>query len=228
MNFGWDLFHIAYGFSFVALFLKDILWLRLVILGSNATFLVIGLLNNNGNAVVWAVLILGINLWRTGWLIWERRKVWFPDFIEELYQEVFKPVGLNRQEMRALWTHGRRLDFAGGPEPVIAEGKHPDWVAVIRRGEARVLKAGLEVGRVKQGRFLGEMSYLTGGAATADVVSDGPLELWVWDRERLNAWRAQAPVLWAKVQSVIGRDLVLKVSENHKVRTQELQQEAAG
>ena len=48
-------------------------------------------------------------------------------------------------------------------------------------------------------------------AATADVDTMGAVELRRWDRRGLQDLRMRNPMLWTKIQSVLGHDLVEKI-----------------
>ena len=78
-------------------------------------------------------------------------------------------------------------------------------------GTARVHRDGQIVTALPAGFFVGEMSLLTGRPATADVDIDGPSDIVRWPRPDLEALRQRDPMLWTRIQSVLGLDLVIKV-----------------
>lgn len=72
-------------------------------------------------------------------------------------------------------------------------------------------RAGEPVVDLAPGQFVAEMSLITGEPANADVHTVGEAEVIWWPVADLRALREAQPTLWARMQSVIGRDLVEKV-----------------
>ena len=55
------------------------------------------------------------------------------------------------------------------------------------------------------------MSLLTGERTTADAHALGPVEYMAWPAATLGRLRTRNPLLWSKIQSVLGHDLVEKI-----------------
>lgn len=60
-------------------------------------------------------------------------------------------------------------------------------------------------------QFIGEMSFLTGHRATADVVATDTCRVLVWSQESLSEALAKLPGLAFKIRGILGRDVVAKL-----------------
>jgi hypothetical protein len=60
------------------------------------------------------------------------------------------------------------------------------------------------------------MSLLTGETANADVDAIDSVDVMRWQTRDLRDLRQRNPSLWAKIQSVIGHDLVEKIQRGEK------------
>lgn len=73
-------------------------------------------------------------------------------------------------------------------------------------------RAGEEVGRVRDGSMIGEMSFLQGGAATASVTSTRPCRYVVWPKEKLRQLLKRNPSLDIAMKHVFSMDLTRKLA----------------
>jgi hypothetical protein len=55
------------------------------------------------------------------------------------------------------------------------------------------------------------MSLLTGKPANADVDAVGAIDVMRWETRSLRDLHTRNPLLWTRIQSVIGHDLVEKI-----------------
>ena len=206
-----DFANLGFFLSFVGLLTKDILTLRFLLLGSHGTMWTIGLVMGNPTLIFWHTIFLAINSWRTSLILWERRKVIFPPGLDPIYHDFF--TSLTRKEMLLLWSRGSAATYFDSP--VIRQEATLDRLYFVVDGSAEVLKDGARVSVLQRGRFLGEMSFLTGRGASADVMPLGPVKFHEWPYATLREIQAKSPHLWMKIQGLLGRDLVEKVYEKH-------------
>ena len=87
----------------------------------------------------------------------------------------------------------------------------PGSLFFLLSGSVAVQHQQHEFARLERGSFVAEMSLLTGEKTTADVVALGPVEYMAWPAEKLARLRSRNPMLWTRVQSVLGHDLVEKI-----------------
>jgi CRP-like cAMP-binding protein len=201
------LVHIGYALMLCALIARDILWLRglLVVAQSflTAYALVIGVPSIAG----WNALFVLINTVWVARIIRERQAVEVPGALKAIYDRHF--AALTAAEFLRFWDEGERK--TARDRQLVASGQRPVALYFLLQGEAAVLQGMNEVARLPQGSFLAEMSLLTGEPATADVRAAGMAEFMEWPVAQLDRIRARNPVLWTKIQSVLGLEVVRKL-----------------
>jgi small-conductance mechanosensitive channel/CRP-like cAMP-binding protein len=103
-------------------------------------------------------------------------------------------AGLDPAARRRLAAGARQLYFDTG-EQLVVEGESGDSLMLLSRGAVTVSKravhgtAPVQLAELGAGSYFGEMSLLTGAPRSATVTADGPVEVFVLDREAL------APIL---------------------------------
>ena len=204
------LIHVANVFYVLSYLVKEILWLRLLtVLGGVLLMAYYVLLPTPlWAAIAWNVLFLAINVWQIRILLLERRPVVFTPDELRLHQLSFR--ALTPREFAKLLKLARWDDIAADVE-IVHHGSVLDRVMVIASGHARVNVAGVEVKELGPGRFVGEMSFLTGAPPNADVVAIDPVRTASWKQTELRAALRDNAELRAAVQMVIGEDLVAKL-----------------
>ncbi len=97
-------------------------------------------------------------------------------------------------------------------ETLVHQGVHLDRLILIEKGEAVVLLGGRIVSRLSTGKFVGEISYLSGEMATATVVATEPTHCLIWRKEALGKLLERRPELVSVIHAAIGKDLVAKTA----------------
>jgi CRP-like cAMP-binding protein len=67
------------------------------------------------------------------------------------------------------------------------------------------------VAELKSGQFVGEMSYVTSDAASANVTANGPVRCFAWSQSALQTLLRKNPSLRMEFQSVLTNDLAKKL-----------------
>jgi hypothetical protein len=204
------LIHAANVLYLLSYLVKDILWLRLLTVVAGLTLLAYYLLLPAPLwvAVAWNCVFLAINAWQIRTLLLERRPVQFAPEELRLYEMAFR--SLLPREFAKLLGLARWSDATAG-ERIVVSGKELDRVMVIGSGRVRVELEGTSPIELRPGSFVGEMSFLGGGAPNADVVALGPTRLLSWLQKDLREVLAGSAELRAAVQKVIGEDLIAKL-----------------
>jgi hypothetical protein len=202
--------HVANGLYAGSYLVKDILWLRLLtVLGGLVLLAYYALMPTPlWAAIGWNVLFLTINLKQIRALLLERRPVRLEPDEMRLYQLAFR--SLTVREFAKLLRIAR-WDSIGAGECIVKRGEALDRVMVLASGRAHVEVDGAHAIELKAGRFVGEMSFLTGERPTADVVAIDPVRTVSWQKRELRALLGQNAELRAAVQMVIGEDLIAKL-----------------
>lgn len=204
------LVHVGYALMLCALLARDILWLRLLLVGAQSLIAAYAIAHGVIAIGAWNALFVLINSIWVVLILRERRAVRLPDELRALYERYF--AALTPPEFLRLWGWAREEACDGAV--LTRAGERPQALYFLLDGSVSVRSNEQELARLGRGAFVGEMSLLTGGAATADSVALGRVAARVWPVSRLQALRARDPGLWTRVQSVLGRDIVEKIQRS--------------
>jgi hypothetical protein len=203
-----SLVHIGYALMLCALLARDVLWLRLLLVGAQGLLAVYAWRMGVPSIAAWNVVFTAINTAWVAVILRERRAVTLPPDLVATYTRHF--AALAPPEFLRLWRQGHREVLRDGDELVRAGGD-PDALYFLLAGKVRVTRKGMPVTELPAGFFVAEMSLLTGHPANADVAAMGEVEAVRWAVADLRAIRQGNAQLWTKVQSVIGHDIVQKI-----------------
>ncbi len=204
--------HFAFILTAFAYFTYDILFLRaLAIASSLVGIFYFGIILGRTPILLWQIVFLVINSWRIVHLLRERRSVSFSEEEQELYQTIFPrcaPVEFMKLMGVGAWKSGE-------PGAVLAtQDEHVEELLIIYNGEVAVEKDGAEVARLKDGTWIGEMSYLQGGNASATVRVVRTTRYVAWPKGALTQLLKRNPTMDVAMKSVLSSDLIQKLSGN--------------
>ena len=203
------LVHIGYSLMLCALLARDVLWLRAILIFAQGTLALYAYDNGLHSIAFWNWLFVLIN---TIWVIRilkERHAIELPAELKPIYEKHF--AALTPAEFLRFWSWAERN--TASDIKLVTKGIRPNALFFLLNGEASVSQNEKEIARIHPGAFAAEMSLLTGEPTTADVIAQGEIEYMAWPMERLTRIRGRNPVLWTKIQSVIGLDLVEKIGQ---------------
>ncbi len=167
--------------------------------------------------VAWATIFVAINLGHSSWLIYERYLQRLTEEEQRLYDCCFQ--ALDPVSVLKLLRRGEWIDFA--PQDSLArQGIHLDRRLLLSSGEAAVPLGGKIVARRASGKFVGEISYLSGDISTAMVVATEPTRCLAWKKERLERLLAREPELVNVFYAAVGKDLAAKVAHHNVALSQ--------
>ena len=94
-------------------------------------------------------------------------------------------------------------------------GKIQDWCRCrINNGTVDVSVNGKKVAELKDGQFVGEMSFLTGKSATADCIVKHDSECLVWKQKEFKELLKRNPSLYYSIQSLLSNQLISYSNKN--------------
>lgn len=198
---------VAYLLMLCGFVTRDVLYLRVLLALAQALLTVYAWRNGVLAISAWNVVLASVNAFMAARIILERRAVALPEELREIYARHFS--ALTPTEFLRWWRQGEHRVVEH--EPLARTGERPDWLYFLLKGTVRVTRGQTPVTELRAGYFVAEMSLLTGRPATADVDAVGAVELRRWDRQGLQDLRERNPMLWTKIQSVLGHDLVEKI-----------------
>ena len=204
--------HAAFLLTAISFYLKDILLLRFLAVGSA----LVGIFYNYYMPVgplwlpiFWLGVFTCINVWRIVGILTERYAIRFSEEERELYETIFRnfePVEFMKLMRLAEWREAAEGD-------VFAEsGKPLDGLRLLFSGEVLVARDGKEIGRARDGALIGEMSFIQGGEATADVTALRPCRYVFWPKSELEGLLRRNPSLDVAMKHVFSLDLTRKLS----------------
>ena len=208
--------HLAFGLIAFSFLVKDIFWLRIV-------SIIASLFSVFYNytipaepmwlAVNWNIIFIIVNLYHIGVILYEKRAVTMDDKNEELYQTLFKdmtPVEYLKISRAATWETlkpGQRVITQGMPVPDLY---------LIYNGTVDVLVDNDNVAQLKDGEFVGEMSFLTEKVATATCKVKHESQCLVWKQREFKELLKRNPSLYFTIQSVLSAQVSDKLVKSHK------------
>jgi CRP-like cAMP-binding protein len=189
---------------------RDILLLRVLTVVAGLTLLPFYVLRPDPIwvAVAWNALFIAINLVQIHRLLLERRPVRLTQAELTLYQQAFSAMS-QRDFVKLLRTG--RWKTASASECIVAQGVPVTDLIVVCSGSVAVKVEDREVTTLDAGRFVGEMSYLTGEPTSASVWTREPTQYVAWARDALQKIFVASSDVRSGVQLAIGADLARKL-----------------
>ena len=200
--------HLAFGLIAFSFIVKDILYLRLVsILASlfSVFYNYVIPVEPMWIPIGWNFVFVALNLYHIAVLMYEKRPVKMNDKNAELYETLFKdmtPVEYLKVSKIAEWK-----TFKPG-EIIIQEGMPVKDLHLIYNGAIDVVVKDKKVADLKDGQFVGEMSFLTEKPATATCVVKYDSEILVWRQREFKELLKRNPSLYYSIQSLLSAQLV--------------------
>ena len=195
--------HLAFGLIAFSFLVKDIFWLRIVSILASLFSVLYNFyipVDPMWLAINWNFVFIAVNLYHIGVILYEKRAVKMDDKNEELYQTLFKemtPVEYLKISRAAEWQTmkpGMRLITQGMPVPDLY---------LIYNGTVDVQVDGDYVTELKDGEFVGEMSFLTDKVATATCIVKYEAQCLVWKQREFKELLKRNPSLYFTIQSVL-------------------------
>tara|TARA_R100000988_G_C3983938_1_gene158564 strand:+ start:7 stop:657 length:651 start_codon:yes stop_codon:yes gene_type:complete len=195
--------HLAFGLIAFSFLVKDILWLRIVsilaslfsvfynwVIPAEPMWIPIG----------WNFVFVLLNLYHIAIIIYEKRPVDMSPKHKELYETMFKnmtPVEFLKITKIADWVQFKSNEL------ITQKGHSVPTLNLIYNGTVDVLVEDKKVAELKDGQFVGEMSFLTEKPATATCLVKHDTECLVWKQEQFKDLLKRNPSLYFTIQSLL-------------------------
>ena len=195
--------HLAFGLIAFSFLVKDIFWLRIVsIIASlfSVFYNYIIPLEPMWLAINWNFIFIAVNIYHIAIILYEKREVKMDDKNQELYDTLFSemtPVEYLKISRAAKWElvkSGQRIITQGMPVPDLY---------LIYNGTVDVLVDNEQIAELKDGEFVGEMSFLTEKVATATCKVKYDAQCLVWKQREFKELLKRNPSLYFTIQSVL-------------------------
>jgi hypothetical protein len=204
--------HIAFALIALSYLVKDILLLRILsIIACTA-----GIIFNYfvpatplWIVIYWNLAFILVHVYHIAFLLKERSSVHFSDEEKELYETVFRifsPVEFMKFLRICIWNQAKQNEL------LTQQGKDVENIMLIYNGQVSVQINNKEVALLKDGQFIGEMSYIRGGPASANCITLTPTKYLSIPKNELTQLLQRNPAMRTAVQTVLSSDLAKKLS----------------
>ena len=208
--------HLAFGLIAFSFLVKDIFWLRIVsILASlfSVFYNYLIPLEPMWLAINWNFIFIAVNLYHIAVILYEKREVKMDAKNQELYDTLFSemtPVEYLKISRAAKWE----LVKAG--ERIITQGMPVPDLYLIYNGTVDVIVDNEQIAELKDGEFVGEMSFLTEKVATATCKVKYDAQCLVWKQKEFKELLKRNPSLYFTIQSVLSSQVSDKLVKSSK------------
>ena len=200
--------HLAFGLIAFSFLVKDILWLRLVsILASSFSVFYNWVIPAEPMwlAINWNFVFISLNLYHIAILIYEKRPIKMAPKDKELYETLFKdlsPVEYLKITKIANWKKFKAGDTLIRQDHLVTD------LILIYNGTVDVVVKDKVVAQLKDGQFVGEMSFLTEKSATATCVIKHDTECIMWKQPEFKQLLKRNPSLYYTIQGLLSNQLI--------------------
>tara|TARA_Y100000590_G_scaffold79378_1_gene88138 strand:+ start:2721 stop:3383 length:663 start_codon:yes stop_codon:yes gene_type:complete len=211
------LLNLGYLLTFIALAIREILWLRITLTAAQISLFLYHFIHSGlKSAVFWTAIFVVVNVYMIIKIFLERRPQLIPEEIRDLYDDIFSQ--LTSREFLYFWNMGTIK--SKNDEYLIRSGEKQNNLLLVLSGNANVEVNKNPIASLGRGAFIAEISFLSGEPASADVHANGELIFISWKSERLKNLQADNPNFWMKLQHALSEDLIKKVKPQAKKESQ--------
>lgn len=194
----------------VSYMFRDMFWLRGLAIAASILWITAMFVGDQifYSSLYWNLGFMGVNVFQISALIHENRSARFSDEERDLFNTIFK--NFQPGEFMRLLAAAEWHDAMPG-QVLLEQDKPGTGVKLITRGRVDVVIGGNKVAELGEGAFIGEMSYLSGDAATANVEVSAPMRYLEWNNEKLTKALERNPALKFAFHSLLTTDLAKKL-----------------
>jgi len=199
--------HLAFGLIAFSFLVKDILYLRILSIFASLFSVLYNFyipIEPMWLPIGWNIIFVIVNIYHISVIIYEKRPVDMTDKEKELYETMFK--GLTPVEFLKITKVAEWKKF-NTPLPIITQGKPVKDLILIYNGAVDVLVNDTKVAELKDGQFVGEMSFLTEKPATATCKVEHNAECLVWPQQEFKDLLKRNPSLYFTIQSLLSEQV---------------------
>lgn len=195
--------HLAFGLIAFSFLVKDIFWLRLLSIAASLFSVFYNYtipIEPMWLAINWNFIFIAVNLYHIAIILYEKREVKMDDKNQELYDTLFSemtPVEYLKISRAAKW------EMVKAGQRIITQGMPVPDLYLIYNGTVDVLVDNEQIAQLKDGEFVGEMSFLTEKVATATCKVKYDAQCLVWKQREFKELLKRNPSLYFTIQSVL-------------------------
>jgi hypothetical protein len=204
--------HLPYLLFVASVLMRDIKWLRIIAIVAGLLRIYIrAKIVYDPVTVMWESTLVVVNIAQLGIMWWDGRHVQMNEEEQFFAREVLP--GESRSSALQILATAECREVAAGTV-LTAEGQLVARLMFVAEGAARIVKGGAIVAICSRGDYLGEMSFISGGVASATAIADKPMRIISFDNERLAALLARHVVLRRALEASFNRNLIDKLARS--------------
>ena len=199
--------HLGYLVTFLAISIKDVLWLRIVLAIAQILAGIYQWLEGRIDIVLWNMIFTLINFYHIFQILDERKPIKIPEDILDLYKGIFN--NFSTKEFINFWSLGEIVSKKN--KQIIKQGQKQKHLLLILSGKVQVKKNNKLINILNRGNFVAEMSLISNETASADIFVEENVEFIIWDQARLRYFEKINKDLWIKLHNILSKDLIKKI-----------------
>jgi len=199
--------HLGYIFTFLALTIKDMLWLRIILAIAQILLGIYQFFIGRMDIVIWNGIFTIVNIYHIIKIIYSRKPIYIPNEIKDIYNNIFN--NFTDREFMNFWSLGQYN--TSNNSILIKEGEKQKHLYLILEGNVTVKRNNKILNALNRGNFIAEMSLITNEPASADIYSNNNIKYIVWQQEKLKHFEKTNKDLWIKLHNILSKDLIEKI-----------------
>jgi CRP-like cAMP-binding protein len=198
----------------LACLFKKLLWLRIMLNVSAIICLAIAFKAGENALASGIILILIINSIQIATLLLDQISITQPEQTRDIYQRYFS-IMTTREFGKLIKTNAFNTVYG---TILTREAEVPDKLYLILKGEVEIVKSEQTITTLRAGAFIGEMSFISKGSASASSRAVKEVQCAFWTRDDLDRLKQQDLTIYNKFLSIIGCDLVNKLNQGNQTQ----------
>ena len=204
-------YSIAAAFSCSAYLLRNILWLRILLVLASTIYIISGVNLGITSMIGWNTAFLLINTYHIILLILDKVTINLPDNTASIYRQYFST--LSTREFKKLIVSNHFISVKN--EAIIRQSEVTDKIYIILNGYVDIVRSNSAIASLGEGDMIGEMSFMTKDPASAQAIARGEVLCAFWTHDDMDKLKLKNINLYNKFIAIIGCDLVRKLKRKN-------------
>lgn len=196
---------------FFAFLLRHVLYLRINVIFASILSIIYDYNISSSplwQNIFWRSLIIAANIFGIIMFLYYSRHIAFPAEYERLRKKVFH--NMKDHEFKKLIDISV-FESADPGEVIIHHGQQMTRIGLICEGKFEIKMNNELLNYSLPGSFVGEMSFLSGEPATADVIAVEPSRYIMWDQSDLRKLLSKNSEIKNSLDQIFSRELINKI-----------------
>ena len=209
------IFFIANSLYVISYMVTSILWLRVIALVATISTFPYFYFQSEPLwlAIFWQSAFFVVNFINLALLWYSMRKRKFSEIEEEVHIRYFSD--LKDYEVAPVFEHAELLRPKNG-STLLKQGQVNDSLLLLVKGDCDVILPNSTVVKLAPGKFVGEMSFLSGDPVSADIVVNDDSMFYVWKRDKLKKLFSKHALYKPYIYSLCSMDMAEKLRQMSK------------